>query len=116
MPAHITPERCIPGGKYGGIDRYECSLSNEHGSARLLISETILASYLPEVYRQAVQLRDTKIREALVNKCVSAAIKSVLDKARDRHFRSAKGKLARVLGEMHKPPPNAPMAPPKQTV
>ena len=116
VPARIIPDKCVPGEKYRGNDFYACSLSNEHGSVRLLISETILALRHPEVYRQAVQLRDTKIREALVNKCVSAAIKSVLDKARDRHFRSAKGKLARVLGEMHKPPPNAPMAPPKQTV
>jgi hypothetical protein len=114
VPARITPEECVPSGPYGN-DSYKCFLVNEHGSVRLRISEPNLTLYHPEIYRQAVQLRDTKIREALVTKCVSAAIKSVLGRARDRHFRSAKGKLARVLGEMHKPPPHAPMSPPKQT-
>lgn len=103
LPARITPEECVRGIKCN--DSYTCFLSNEHGSVRLLIAEIRLYACHPEVHRQAMQLRDTKIREPLVTKCVSAAIKSVLGKARDRHFRSAKGKLARVLGEMHKPPP-----------
>lgn len=110
-PARIAVVGRLPR-PHSRLDVYDCILSNEHGKVRLPIPATLLSSHHPEVYHEATHVRDTQIREALVNKCTSAAIKSVLGKARDRHFRSARGKLERVLVEMHKPPPRAPPSPP----
>ena len=107
IPADISIVSYCP--THHGGQKYLCELSNEHGSVQLLLGDTWLYLTVPKQYAIATDLRNTRVREAIVKRCTEEAIKSVLAKAKVCHSRSARGKLKRVLAEMHKVKPGQPV-------
>ena len=101
--------------RWGTSEWFECRLYNEHGAVDMLLHKRILSELPKSLIWSKTPVLCERVNEdhatflerrrvAIINECVSAAIKSVLQKGRARHFRSAKGKLERVLTEMYRLP------------
>ena len=96
-----------------GVSKHRCLLANEHGQVTLNISERRLSPY-PELHdsmrahrEQWWAEREREERDEAVSSVLDDLITKVCELAHDRYMRSAKGKLRRMLNELHRmdPPP-----------
>ena len=109
--------------RFSTSDWYECRLENKHDSNDMTLRRNVLQklpaesiwsrdSLLCEQVKESVAEHLERRQKILVNRCVNGAIKSVMARAQNRFFHSAKGKLERVLTEMYRKPPRPKSPPP----